>query len=254
MDFFFSKFLPLFVYPLGLAVFAGLVGGLLALRRRAFAAGILILVAFGILWVCSAPGFAAWVVEGLEEPLVPVSAEELPPADAIVVLGGMAVGRPGKEETVDYSDAVDRVLFAKRLYDARKAPLLVVSGGAAEGWTPESEIVAQLLAALGVPAAAMRLETKSRNTHQNALFVSDLLAAAGADRVLLVTSAFHMRRALASFAAVGVAATPAPTDYHQPADEFGILDWLPDAAALRTTTMMLKEYIGLVVYRLRGWA
>lgn len=69
-----------------------------------------------------------------------------------------------------------------------------------------------------------------------------------------MTTASHMRRALACFRSAGVDAIPAPTEFYQPPDELGILNWLPDAGALRTTTLIVKEYLGLLVYRFRGWA
>jgi uncharacterized SAM-binding protein YcdF (DUF218 family) len=111
-----------------------------------------------------------------------------------------------------------------------------------------------LLVELRVPRERILLEEQSRNTRENAVHSADLLKARGFETVLLVTSAFHMRRALAAFRAVGVEAIPAPTDFRRSASKPGVLAWLPDAEALQRSTIGIKEYLGFWVYRWRGWA
>ena len=82
-----------------------------------------------------------------------------------------------------------------------------------------------------------------------------LLDTRGLDTVLLVTSALHMHRALATFRVAGIKALPAPTDFEVIEREaWTVLDWLPDAAALEGSTRAIREYLGLVVYQLRGWS
>ncbi len=81
-----------------------------------------------------------------------------------------------------------------------------------------------------------------------------ILDTRGLSTILLVTSALHMRRALVTFQAAGVNTIPAPTDFEVVEREVRtVLDWLPYAGALEGTTRALKEYLGFVVYRLRGW-
>jgi uncharacterized SAM-binding protein YcdF (DUF218 family) len=84
----------------------------------------------------------------------------------------------------------------------------------------------------------------------------------GIRRVLLVTSAMHMPRSLGIFQRQGIEAIPAPTDFliteqeiEEPdtTPEATILSLLPDADRLRNTTRAIKEYLGMVIYRLRGW-
>ena len=99
------------------------------------------------------------------------------------------------------------------------------------------------------------VETGSQNTRENAEFSKSLLAAKGAKRLLLVTSAFHMPRAVPCFRKLGMQVTPVPTDYQSgwehPEPPLG---WLPDAEHLFRSKFALKEWLGLIVYRLRGWA
>lgn len=254
MDYFLSKLLPLFLYPLGLAIGVGLVVSLANLRQRAYKTACLGLMATAGLWLSSTSFCADWLFQSLQQPFPLQPMTSLPKAEAILVLGGLADGPADRPESVDYADGIERALYARHLFLADKAPLILISGGSAPGWRPEAEIVADLLVDLGVPRAALLTESKSRNTRQNALFSQSLLQERRINRVLLVTSAYHMKRAQATFQAVGVEVIPAPTDYHFAADEFPSMTWLPKAEALEHSTRALKEYLGWVVYRLRGWA
>jgi uncharacterized SAM-binding protein YcdF (DUF218 family) len=122
--------------------------------------------------------------------------------------------------------------------------------------------MAEIAVAFGVPRSAILQEPDSLNTYQNAVNVNALMAQEGIERVLLVTSAMHMPRALGIFMKLGIPAIAAPTDFivsSQTVAEIGgtrqavMLSLLPDAANLALVSRALKEYLGLVVYRLRGW-
>jgi uncharacterized SAM-binding protein YcdF (DUF218 family) len=103
-----------------------------------------------------------------------------------------------------------------------------------------------------VDEKAVLLETRSRTTRENAVETARLARDKGFQRVLLVTSALHMRRAAGAFRAVGLEVVPAPTD-------FSVLgtgrlpNLLPDAGSLEATTATLHEWIGLSYYAARGW-
>lgn len=121
----------------------------------------------------------------------------------------------------------------------------------------------ELLTLMGVPPEAILLEDRSRNTYENAIETKKLLAAEGLTEIILVTSAMHMPRAQAIFAKQGMTVTPAPTDFEvtaadwayltTPAVEVQLFNLLPQADNLALVSSTLKEYVGLVVYRLRGW-
>jgi uncharacterized SAM-binding protein YcdF (DUF218 family) len=203
-----------------------------------------------MLWllVWSSPLFYTWFGCTLERAYPPRTAEALPSADAIVVLGGGMSTPQGPVRDPDLSAAADRVWFAARLYRAGKAPVVVPSG---EG---EAATSAVLLADLGVPAAAIRVENASRNTAENAVRTRAVLQALGAHRVLLVTSAFHMRRARMIFERAGVAVIPAATDYEATllrvrAGRWSLTELLPSPEALSRNTYILKEYLGYAAYR-----
>jgi uncharacterized SAM-binding protein YcdF (DUF218 family) len=127
-----------------------------------------------------------------------------------------------------------------------------------------AESMRQLLAIMGVPENAIILEGRSRNTYENAVETKKLLDARGIKRIILVTSALHMPRSQAIFARQGFDVIPAPTDfnvtqadwdyYWTPAPAIQVFNLFPSAEALDWTMRALKEYIGMGVYRLRGWA
>ena len=254
MDYFLSKLLPLFVYPLGLALLLVCLALLAIAENRKRAAIVLLAASVVVLWVASMPKFSSFLRGTLVDGFSPMPVANYPEADAIVVLGGVVNAPEQAVHEYDLNQRADRLLHARRLYRAGKAPWIIVSGGGGEGRVPEADLMAAVLVELGVPAAAIVREAQSRNTRQNAMLTRAVTERRGFHRILLVTSAFHMKRALATFRAVGIEAIPAPTDFEVDGDEFEILQWLPEAEALYQTTYALKEYIGLLVYRLRGWA
>ena len=149
-------------------------------------------------------------------------------------------------------DESDRLLQGLRLYRAGKAPLLVCTGGA-RGGTPEAQGMGRLLQEWGVPSGAILLEEHSLNTRENAVFTYSALKARGIGRILLVTSALHMPRAAAVFRKAGFEVNPAAADFRTGWGEASLWDWLPKARNLERSDRALREWIGLLVYRLRGW-
>jgi uncharacterized SAM-binding protein YcdF (DUF218 family) len=262
MFLFLSKLLPLLIYPLGLTCLL-LVLALVWLRRYPRRASVAIATALGLLLVSSNPWVSSLVVKSLEWQTLPT--QSLPTADAIVVLGGSIYPATPPRPWVEVSEAGDRVLYGVRLYQAGKAPLIIFSGGRItwnEGGPSEAADMAEIALAMGVPETAILQEGTSLNTYQNAVNVNQILAQRQLKRVLLVTSAIHMPRSLAIFQKQGIEAIPATTDYRVSETTFAemrdtregrILALMPDAEHLYFLTRALKEYVGLVIYRLRGW-
>ena len=106
----------------------------------------------------------------------------------------------------------------------------------------------------GVDRSAIKFESKSRTTYENAVYTREILVREGIKRILLVTSASHMRRALATFRSADIDAWPAPTD-HQIVESQAPwpLGWLPDDETLFKTRRAIKERIGFQIYKFRGW-
>lgn len=263
MFLFLSKLLPLLVYPLGLASVLLLITVWGIWQKRQRLAMLSTIAAFLILWAGSNAWVATRLVQSLEWQNLPPT--PVPETEAIVVLGGCTRPADAPRPWVDVSEAGDRVLHGAQLYKAGKAPKLIFSGGRIEwkgGGPPESEDMAQIAAAMGVPRRDILQDPTSLNTYQNAVNVKAILEQEGINRVLLVTSAMHMPRSLAIFKKQGIEAIAAPTDFliseRRVAEVTGtrqaiLLSLLPDAAKLDEVSRAMKEYIGLLVYRFRGW-
>ena len=224
----------------------------LAWRRRFRSSMALAALAFVWLWAWSMPMLNLWLCSAVENQHPQTAIAAVPKAQAMVVLGGAVSPPSASNAEIDLGSAADRVWYAARLFHAGKAPMLILSGG----YDPErhayseARAMAAFLTDLGVSAQAIVLEEQSRNTWQNAAYSAALLKARGIDRILLVTSALHMPRALALFTAQGLQVIPAPTDFEasQPPPP-GVLAWLPDALALDASGRAMKELVGKWV----GW-
>jgi uncharacterized SAM-binding protein YcdF (DUF218 family) len=253
MEYLLTKLLPLFVYPLGLAIVLGILGLVLFARGHHRKAIISVVMGVVILWVSATNVFSSFILNSLERDYPAVAIDRQPNVDAIVVLGGFTGGAGSGSGVVEINDAVDRLFHGMRLYRAGKAPRVMLLGGAARGHLPEAQVMAELLAEFGVSREAMILEDKSRNTRENAMNALVIMQKKGINKILLVTSAYHMRRAQAVFEKLGLEVVPAATDYQVQEPDPSILDWVPDTEALMMTTLGIKEYLGWWVYRFRGW-
>ncbi len=251
-----ASLLARLVLPLGAALVASLAGAVLGLAGRRRAAAALVTTAAVGLWLCATPGVSARVRAGLERYYPPSPMESTPPADAILVLGGGIGAAVLPRLEPDLADGADRVWHAARLYAAGRAPVVIVSGGIVpthDVGVPEADSMASLLQAWGVPGEAIWREADSTDTRQNCARAAALLEAHGLRDVILVTSALHMPRALATCRSAGIPARPSSTDVRVVPAPPSWLDWLPDASALDGTSEGLHEWIGIVFYLARGW-
>ncbi|MBD2125214.1 YdcF family protein [Microcoleus sp. ZQ-A2] len=262
MFLFLSKLLPLFLYPLGLACIL-MVVALVMWWRRSRWVPFPISLALMVLLLASNNWVANGLVKSLEWQQIPP--KTLPTADAIVILGGATKSAFPPRPGVDLSEQGDRVLYGAQLYREGKAPVVISSGGRIDwrgGGPSESADMAQILKTVGVPSSAILQDPTSLNTHQNAVNVKKIMQERGIRRILLVTSAMHMPRSLRIFQRQGIDAIPAPTDFLVSQQEIEepnsspqaiLLSLMPDTERIDRTTRALKEYIGMAVYRLRGW-
>lgn len=252
-----TKIATQLVYPLSISIALSVVGLVSLARGRSRRAGVLLGLSLAILWVAATPVVGFAVKESLEARYAPVPPEQAQSAAAIVLLGdAVAPGTPPRNWP-DLNESADRIVHASRLYRAGKAPFVVATGGGDASSTAvqkPADTTADLLVEWGVPRDAILLERESRTTYENAFYTRKMLEARGIDGpVLLVTSAAHMRRSMAVFESAGLRAIPAATDYGPGRIDLGDPRvWLPDAGALYGTNGAIKEYLGMLVYRLRG--
>jgi uncharacterized SAM-binding protein YcdF (DUF218 family) len=260
MFFFLSKFLPTLLFPLGFIGLMIVIALITLWRRPRWAAGSLA-IALGVLLLSSNTYTSEALLRSLEWRYIP---EDLPNAEAIVVLGGAVRAQEYPRPWVDVLEEGDRPLHGAQLYLQGKAPLVILSGGRIDWFGPrgaEADDMAEIMAAMGVPRTAMVLERTSINTYENAVNVKQILDQRGINQVLLVTSAVHMPRSLAIFKKQGIDAIPAPTDFLASSPEISrqqnyqaaIIRSMPEAHNLLHVTRVIREYIGIVVYWLKGW-
>lgn len=262
MFLFLSKLLPLFIYPLGFASLM-LVMALFFFWKRPRLAAIAIFLALLAILLPSNVWVANGLVRSLESQYLPTA---IPTADAIVVLGGGIKPQIAPRPWIDVAEAGDRPIYGAQLYLQGKAPLVILSGGRIEwrgGSLSESADMAKLVEAMGVPARVILQDPTSLTTRENAVNVKKIMQDQGIQKILLVTSAIHMPRSMAIFKKLGVEAIATPTDFlvsnqelkePQGTPQATILSLFPDSANLEQFTRALKEYVGLVIYQLRGWA
>jgi len=222
------------------------------LRRRfpRFGSGLSI-GALMLLVVFSTRAGALLLVAPLENRTMPLADARAAGAGAIVVLGGGRLANAPEYGGADIPSYLElaRLRYAARLQHETGLPVLV-SGGVPDGrGEPEAESMARALRG-SFDTPVKWLESRSDNTAQNARYSADTLRAAGVRRILLVTDAIHMPRALGIFKATGLEAVAAPTMLFS-RDRLSVLDFLPDGEGLRRTHYALHEWLGLLWYRLR---
>ena len=247
-----NKILPVICLPIGLTVV--LVGAGLILRKRVLCwagLGLLLLLSTGFV----SAKLMRWV-EGVEDRSV---IQDVKTADAIVVLSGMIEERKNAS-LGEWSGAVDRFEGGVDLFNAGRAPLLILTGGWVP-WTPnnkpEGEILALRAVKLGVPKDKILVTANVQNTEEEAIAVRQLgrnwWVTGSKPRIILVTSAFHMRRAKMLFRENGFEVTPFPVDL-QTSENSGItpLSFMPSAQALARSETATREMIGLAYYWVLG--
>jgi uncharacterized SAM-binding protein YcdF (DUF218 family) len=216
-------------------------------RRRRRLARLLIGTGGLLLWLLALPVVGGLMQRTLEgEALTPAAVQQ---AQAIVVLGaGVYPQAPeyGGDSVGEVS--LVRLRYAAKLQRESGLPLLV-SGGRPDGagGLSEAEAMRQVLVGeFGVPVRW--LESASNNTRENARLSAEQLKAEGISRILLVTHAWHMPRALLSFSGTGVEALPAATQFTR--GQPMLLDFLP--TSYTASRQAMHEWIGLLWYRLRA--
>ena len=243
-----NKIVWFFFNPFTLPLVFAVLGAALVARRRRLG-GWMLGISLAALWFESTPPCMFLLGLPLERPYLSAqSVDSLPKADAVVVLGG-GMGKVDDMVYPDMNEAADRVWHAARIWKAGKAPVVVVSG------VNDLSSTVPLLVDFGVPREAIAVDDKSRNTYENSRFTEELLrsrasaaGASGAPSVLLVTSAWHMRRALGNFSKTSLRVVPAPCDFPVCgawAAEKYWWDWVsPTPDTLKLTNCMFKEWLG----------
>jgi len=250
-----SKVFWLVVQPInliGLLVLLGIVATFFRLRKTGL---FLTICGFLVLAIGAWTSTGALLLHPLEDHF---SRPEPAPEDVagIIVLGGgfeggVNLARGGYELNASGDRMVEAAVLARRYPQAR----VVVTGGSGSlllDGESDGDTAPRLLIALGVERERLVLESRSRNTYENAVFTREMVAPQEGDTWLLVTSAFHMPRSVGLFRKAGFDVVPWPADYKTAGIE--TLGPAQDnvADSLQNLTIAMREWIGLVAYRLTG--
>jgi uncharacterized SAM-binding protein YcdF (DUF218 family) len=247
-----SKALWFFAAPSALLILGALIGAAFSARRGG---QLLALGCVAALLVIGAAPAGALLIAPLENRF-PAPPRDLPPPAGVVVLGGAIdddLTRARGQTTFDEGAErlTEAVILARRYPSAR----IVYTGGSNSLLgrpSSEAEDARRLLVAMGVDPQRITLESRSRNTDENARFTAALVHPQPDQTWLIDTSAFHMPRAMGLFRKAGFDAIAYPVDYRS---EGGRSDWrvnvsLPRGLAL--FDLAAHEWVGLLAYRLTG--
>lgn len=222
-------------------------------RRRIFGAlGLL------VLWFFSTGAVANWLFYRLEHQAT-ASYRPEKVYDAVVLLGGAGEEQVERETgQLAFNDNVERLIATHRLLADNKARYAILSGAAsspANTEHSEARILARQLVLWGIAPSRIILEERARNTHENALYSREIAVEHGFASVVMVTSAFHVPRAIECFTAVDFPVDSFITDYRSHESSLNrINDLLPRTSALDESAAYFRERFGLTIYRLQGYA
>lgn len=250
MFFLLSKTLYFLVKPFTWIVGAFLLSFLVKRHRRQF-----FWIGFGLLLFFSNPFLSNAVMRAWEVPPEPIAT--LPVHRVGIVLGGITTDKEPRDR-VHVTGSSDRVLHAVQLYRQQKIKKILLSGGSGKllkDQTPEAELLKQLLLLSGIPPRDILTESESRNTRENALNSAKLLNDRFPDEEhLLITSAYHMRRAEACFQKAGLEVYPFATDFRSDAPKYTPDQLLlPSASAIEGWEVVVREWVGMVAYAVVGY-
>lgn len=236
--------------PLTLVLLAGVAGLLLRYYRRRL--GNVVLVMLGLsLVLLSTPLLSALLLKSLEDRISAAASAPSERPEAIVVLSGdLRHADPEFGGDTVGPLTLERIRYAARLHRETGLPLLV-TGGRIGGSEKTLAVAMQEALEADFQVPVRWQENKARNTYENAVLSSEILAREGIESAYVVTHAWHMARAAEAFGATPVTAIPAPTAGTTFGLGLSLPDLIPSSRGLRNSAYALHEWLGILWYRLR---
>lgn len=178
-------------------------------------------------------------------------------SDVCVVLGGMSAYHEPTGR-IRFTQSADRILQAVDLYEKGIVKKIVITGGTSRlirKTRSEAVPLKNFLVSIGIPDSLILVDSLSRNTHENAVNTKELLEKHGwGKKVILVTSAFHMRRAEGCFIKEDFKVFPYTADPLKGVSKISFSDIvMPSAATLDSWNYLTHEWIGILMYKLKGY-
>jgi|LSQX01.1.fsa_nt_gb uncharacterized SAM-binding protein YcdF (DUF218 family) len=239
-------FYQTFLLPPGIIIVLVLLLSIFLYRKHNYKMSRVCVAISVLLYIVSVPIVGDALIRGLESRHTPPSKVE---GDVIIMLGaGTTVDTPNVSSTGHLTGyAANRLLTCVQLHRVLNVPIIISGGAVYENSSSEAEIAREILLDLGVEDDKIILEKRSLNTTQNAMYSKQIVESYDYKRPIIVTSAFHIDRALRQFDKAGLTVTPYPTDYQTTVDFiFSVSLFIPSADALTNVNLALKEYIGIL--------
>jgi len=182
----------------------------------------------------------------------PVQLKDSAGYSAGILLGGISMTDKHKQQFL--SESSDRFVQTLLLYKRGVIKKILVSGTNKSDKRSEAEFLRDLFVQAGVPAQDILVETKARNTLENVSFSKQVLLAGGATPpYIVITSAFHIRRSSMAFEKENVEVIMYPSAYINTNKVLDAEDYLvPKSEVMMKWRFLLKEMIGIVVYKISG--
>ena len=240
------KILPLIISPLFFVIIIISLGIILKSKKISFL-GILIFL------ICSLPILSNNLIYYLEKDYQPIDVSKIEDANAVVVLSGM-VSTIKKNDNFfyEFNDSIDRILKGVELIKENKASYLILTRGILP-WPngkPEGEVLKDFVLKLGIEKEKIILTNNVQNTDQEAKAIKKLFTSDD-QKIILITSAFHMPRAKKVFEAAKIKTIPFPVDFRSSSGNFTLLDLIPSASAFSNTSHFIREVQGRIYYELK---
>jgi len=244
-----SKSISQLLLPPGGIILLGLFG--LIFWKRWWGRGIVFL-SLAALWLLSTEPVRDAIISPLEFQHPVLNVSKLPTQGAVIVLlgGGVYENAPeydGRDELGRY--AMMRTVYAAGI--AHESGMDVYATGGTpltEDAEPEAEIMHHWLLKLGLPEESLFAEKAANSTWENAVYMKEILSKKGINSVVLVTSAWHMPRAVWCFEAQGLQAISAPVDFVTTQGAYDLRSYLPRWTRLADSGQAMHEYLGLAWY------
>lgn len=248
-----SKLFTAWILPPGLAITMSFLWAIMLIKQKKTGIGIMMLIfSVSIYTACLGP-LADKLMLPLENTYSQLNVKDISAHDVYVVLGGGI-----HDNSLDLEgngtptgDSLERLVYAFRLYRIQPLPIIVSSGKGFKYQKPEAPVMRRYLVQMGVPEKDIFMDSTSRNTYENAIEVKSLCEKLMCKRIILITSAYHLRRAVYAFKNAGLTnIIPAPTDYKINRRHYDFMDYMPDMEALSNTYRGMHEYVGLLYYKI----
>lgn len=209
-------------------------------RRRKKTCKIILLFVTILYYLFSITPISDLILLPLERQYQPLQKEEINKANTIVLLLG------GKESDFLRVNEVFRI-YHLEIINEKPIPKIIISGSdPLNAYKKEAEEIKNYLAELGIRSESVILEDESKNTKENAENVKEIVKN---QPFFLVTSAYHMPRAMEAFKKLGVYPIAAPTDF-KIETTYDVLDFFPQAINLKNSDLAIHEYLGIIFYKL----